>query len=288
MRAVPHEFLGDLPATPPRLQRADGAACLRFARRGPSSALADLYQRAPCRVLFPHPPAHEPPQAVLVTTTGGLTGGDRLRIDVAVDAGAAATVTTQAAEKLYRSAGGEAEIDIGLSVQRGGWAEWLMQETILFDGARLRRRTQIDVAEGARLLAVESLVFGRSAMGESFARGSVFDSWRLKRDGKLRWADAQRFDATERKLRFAYEGAAGAATILYVGADAPARLDLVRETLRGTDIACGGGATVMDELLLVRVLADDATSLRATVATLVAALRAAAGFAASVPRVWQC
>src|SRR4051812_17746226 len=166
MRAATKELSRDVPASPVRLQRADGAACLRFARRGPSSALADLYQRAPCRVLFPHPPAHEPPQAVLVTTTGGLTGGDRLRIDVAVDAGAAATVTTQAAEKLYRSIDGDAEIDISISVQRGGWAEWLMQETILFDGARLRRRTELDVATGARLLAVESLVFGRSAMGE--------------------------------------------------------------------------------------------------------------------------
>ncbi|GIL39318.1 urease accessory protein UreD [Roseiterribacter gracilis] len=273
----------DLPATPVRLQRADGAACLRFARRGPSSALADLYQRAPCRVLFPHPPAHEPPQAVLVTTTGGLTGGDRLRVDVAVDAGAAATVTTQAAEKLYRSAGGDAEIDISISVQRGGWAEWLMQETILFDGARLQRKTQIDVAEGARLLAVESLVFGRSAMGESFTRGTVFDSWRLRRDGKLRWADAQRFDAADTQLRFSYQGAAAAATLLYVGADAPSRLALVRDTLDGD-----GGATVMDELLLVRAIADDATSLRATVARLVAALRGAAGFAATVPRVWQC
>lgn len=283
MRAVALALPVAFPGTPVRLQRADGAACLRFARRGPSSALADLYQRAPCRVLFPHPPAHEPPQAVLVTTTGGLTGGDRLRIDVAVDAGAAATVTTQAAEKLYRSSGGDAEIDIGLSVQRGGWAEWLMQETILFDGARLRRRTQIDVAEGARLLAVESLVFGRSAMGETFTRGAVFDSWRLRRDGRLRWADAQRFDAAETSLRFSYEGAAAAATILYVGADAPSRLPLVREKLQGD-----GGATLMDELLLVRVLADDAAALRVTVASLVAALRGAAGFAATVPRVWQC
>jgi urease accessory protein len=273
----------DLPATPLRLQRADGAACLRFARRGPSSALADLYQRAPCRVLFPHPPAHEPPQAVLVTTTGGLTGGDRLRIDVAVDAGASATVTTQAAEKLYRALDGEAEIEIALSVQRGGWAEWLMQETILFDGARLRRRTEIDVAAGARLLAVESLVFGRRAMGEDFTRGAVFDSWRLRRDGRLRWADAQRFDAAERNLRFAYAGAAAAATLLYVGADAPARLSLVRETLD-----CNGGATLIDELLLVRVLADDAAALRATIATLITRLRNAAGFAAGVPRVWQC
>ncbi|HYD98575.1 MAG TPA: urease accessory protein UreD, partial [Alphaproteobacteria bacterium] len=163
-----------------RHQRVDGAARLAYARRGGVSALADLYQRAPCRLLFPDAGPDEPPQAVLLTTSGGLTGGDRLAVAVEVAASAAATVTAQAAEKLYRAGEDDCAVDIALTVGPGAWAEWLMQETILFDGARLRRRTAADIAPGGRLLAVESVVFGRAAMGEDFRRGLLHDSWRVR------------------------------------------------------------------------------------------------------------
>ena len=87
---------------PGLLQRGDGAAEIGFALRGGRSALADLYQRTPCRVLFPRVEADEPPVAVVLTTSGGLTGGDRLRLAITVGEEAAAVVTTQAAEKIYR------------------------------------------------------------------------------------------------------------------------------------------------------------------------------------------
>src|ERR1700688_2525799 len=146
--------------TQQRHERVDGAARIEFkVGHGGRTVLGDLYQRAPCRVLFPSVEAGEPTQAVLLTTSGGLTGGDRTDVQIGVRAGAQATVTTQAAEKLYRALPQDPEtmIQVGMRVDAGGSAEWLAQETIVFDGARLRREFRADVAPTARLLATETL-----------------------------------------------------------------------------------------------------------------------------------
>ncbi len=269
-----------------RHQRVDGAARLAVGVGG----LADLYQRAPCRLLFPDGEPGEPLQAVSITTTGGLTGGDRIRVELAVAAGAAATLTTQAAERLYRVLPGDADIAIEthVGVAAGAWAEWLAQEAILFDGTRVRRSFEADVAPTGRLLAVESLVFGRTAMGETVRTGRVHDSWRIRRDGRLVWVDALRLDgdiAVQMAAPFAFGAACSAATLVYVGADAAEHLALARTLIDG----CDGGATSFDGLLIVRLLAADAAALRRTVMRLAAGLRAAAGgFADAMPNVWHC
>src|SRR4029453_19030832 len=97
----------------PRMQRASGESRVVFAVRDGATRLADLYQRDPCRVLFPEPELGEPRQAVLLTTSGGVTGGDSLAMAIEVEAGAEAVATTQAAEKIYRAAkdGGACAID---------------------------------------------------------------------------------------------------------------------------------------------------------------------------------
>ncbi|MGE0717812.1 MAG: urease accessory protein UreD, partial [Alphaproteobacteria bacterium] len=156
-------FEPDPPAAPLHLQRSNGAGLVRFAAGRSRARLADLHQSDPVRLLFPDPPSGEPATAVVVTTSGGIAGGDRIRLSLAADAGAVASVGTQAAEKVYRSTGADARIGVGLAAGDGAWLEWLPQETILFDGARLRRKTEADVAPGGRLLALEMVVFGRIA-----------------------------------------------------------------------------------------------------------------------------
>lgn len=276
-----------------RAQRVDGALRLRYARdENGTTRLADLYQRAPCRVLFPDVERDEPPQAVLLTTSGGLTGGDRLRIEIDIGAGARATLTTQAAEKLYRAADDEADtqIDIALRVGTGAYAEWLAQETILFDRARLRRRLGAELMPGARLLAVESIVFGRRAMDEDYRQGRLHDSWHIRCGGRLVWADALHLNgdiAAQRAAPYGFGKACGSATVLYAGEDAAQQLDAVRTAL--VETAPDSGATVIDGVLVARLLADDAVQLRHAVATLTTQLRAStAGLPAQLPRVWQC
>jgi len=215
------------------LERGDGAAEIVFRKSDCGSVLAHLYQRAPCRALFPRAASGDLPLAVLVTTSGALAGGDRLRLDVAVEAGAAAVVTTSAAEKVYRSLGPDCHIRTSLVVAEGGWLEWLPQEAILFDGARLDRRTTVELAASARLLACETVVFGRGARGERFGAGRLFDSWRLRRAGRLVWADALDLDPADGALTApaGFGGAVAMTMLLYVGPDAAGLLDAARGTV---------------------------------------------------------
>jgi len=106
------------------LERGDGRAELRFERRNGATALAHLYQRSPCRILFPNSAEGDLPVAVMVTTSGGLAGGDRLHIEMGAGAGAKAVVTAQAAEKIYRSLADQYLVmDRGEVVKRGAGAD---------------------------------------------------------------------------------------------------------------------------------------------------------------------
>ena len=98
-----------------------------------------------------------------------------------VGEGARLVVGTAAAEKIYRSTGPDADMEVALAVRAGGQLAWLPQETILFDRARLSRRIEIDLAEGASLVMAEAVVFGRAAMGETMREGRFADRWRLRR-----------------------------------------------------------------------------------------------------------
>jgi len=274
-------------------QRVDGEARIAF-RRGPGghTTLADLYQRAPCRVMFPATEADESIQAVLLTTSGGLTGGDRTRVAVSVAHGAQATLTTQAAEKIYRAlpGTGDAIVQVEMQIDAGAWAEWLAQETIVFQGSRLRRQFDADVAPSGRLLAVESIVFGRTAMGEHFDRGLLHDAWRVRRSGKLVWTDALHMEGDVRQLRcasFGFGTSVACSTVVYVGADAPQQLVEARRILGQCPLPCG--ATSLEGIMVARLMADDAVELRAAVMQLIAGIRqSAAALPARLPRVWHC
>lgn len=285
-RFKPH-LVAQTPAAP-RLQRGQGAARMTFKARAGRTELADLYQSDPCRVLFPAPDPGEPFVAVLLTTSGGLTGGDKVEIEVVAEADTVAVVSSQSAEKIYRALGPPTVIRADLTVAPGAWLEWLPHETILFDRARLDRRIELHLAPGARVLAGELIVLGRTARGESFDTGLLHEAWRVMRDGKLIWADVLRLDGDIPSLLAHPAGFAGhfaQATIVFAADDAPAHLDAARAALE----ACASAAavTVVNGLLIARFLASDAQLLRREVGVLWLALRRAAGGpAAPLPRVW--
>lgn len=269
-----------------RLQRSDGAAEVGFVHRHGETRLSHLFQSDPCRVMFPWPDAGDVPQAVLVTTSGGLTDGDRVRVAVRCGEGAAAVVTGQAAEKIYRAAGTAAcRIDVGIDVKDGGCLEWLPQETIVFDGARLARRVEARLDGQAQLLACEMLVLGRSASGERFTHGAIHDSWRLRRDGRLVWADALQLNGPPPRAA-GFGEATASAFALYSGPDAAAQLDRSRALLAEMDTP-RSGTTLVNGILLARFLGQ-AKDVRRSLVGWLAALRAAAlGRPAQLPRLWH-
>jgi len=177
-----------------------------------------------------------------------------------------------------------------MQIGPAAWAEWLAQETIVFEGSRLRRSFAADVAPSGRLLAVESIVFGRTAMGEQFDTGLLHDAWRISRSGKLIWADALHLEGEVRQLRgapFGFGTSVACSTVLYVGADATQQLTEARRILSQCDLPCG--ATSLDGIVVARIMAADAVELRSLVMQLVAGLRwSAASLPARLPRVWSC
>ncbi|MEM9012371.1 MAG: urease accessory protein UreD [Pseudomonadota bacterium] len=277
----------DAPAPPPRprfdpaaVPRAEGAARLQVAPDEVGrTRLRRLYQRGALKCLLPGRPARM--EAVLLNTAGGLTGGDRLSVEVRAEAGAELTVTSQAAERLYRAPpGSEAAVDIRLTADAGATLIWLPQETIVFDRAALRRRIEVELAADARLLLVEGLVLGRLAMGERVAEATLRDHWRIRRAGRLVFAEALRLSgdiaaATAGPATFA--GHLAAATLLYAAPDAEARLQPLRAAL-----GPAGGASLRDGLLIARLLAPDGAALRHRLVRAVDAILPDA-----LPRVWS-
>jgi urease accessory protein len=258
-----------------------------FAQRG-ATRLARLFQKAPLRVLMPRPAPGEPPCAVLLNTSGGIVGGDALQVEVLLEAGAAAVITSQAAEKAYRSAGAHATLDVALDLADGAWLEWLPQETILFDGARLRRRLRVDAAAEARLLAAEMLVFGRRARGERFQSGFLYDSCEVRIGRWLVWADALRLAPEPGSLLdapFGFGGAAAFATCIYVAPDAADRVALARDLAAWSDVQ--SGATCVGPVLVMRWLAPDPASARQALQQFCARFRhTVAGWPKGVPAIW--
>ncbi len=268
-------------ASPIRHQRATGTLRLVLGRDG----LRRLHHSAPLRALFPDP-APGAFEVAVANVAGGLAGGDAVTTECALEAGARATVTGAAAEKVYRALDGAATaVRATLDLAAGATLEWLPQETILFDGARLRRRTEARVAPGATLLASEMLVFGRRARGETFAAGFLLDAWRLRGlGGALLWADALRLadPAAELARPHGLAGAEACALLLLAGEGAARHRDLARE------LAAGHATVPRPGLLLLRWLGG-ASAVREGLRGAVAELRhAALGLPRGLPRLWRC
>ncbi|RVT40734.1 urease accessory protein UreD [Sphingobium algorifonticola] len=269
-----------------RHQRVDGHARIAFGANG----ISDLYQRAPCRLLFPDGADGDGLTAVSITTSGGLTGGDRVALDIIVDDHACGIVTTQAADKLYRVLPDDPDIKVNTSITvgRGASCQWLSQEAILFDRTRMRRTLHADLALDARLFAVETVVLGRGAMGETFRQGLVHDSWRIRRGDRLEWADTLHVDGRFDRIAaepYGFGGARALATLLYTAPDAADYLHIARDLAQPPF----GGATCFDGLLILRMLRDDPQQLRRDVVRAASVLRAAAlGTSPNMPALWYC
>jgi urease accessory protein len=278
---------GNAGRTCPELQRARGELVIGWKRRDDGTVLARLRQAGCLKARFPAPCGDGAAEAVTVNVSGGIAAGDVLSTEIDAQEGTRVTLASQAAERLYRSlpASAPAKVRNRMLVGSDALVEWLPQETILFNESALDRVLDVDMAEDASVLCVESLVFGRAAMGEQVRRVSVRDVIRLRRNGRLVFHDAIRLDGDAVRLmaRPAIGGGNRAvAALVHAAPDAELRRDSIRDALASAPAECG--ASGWDGMLVARIIAEDGARLRAGIVMALSALRDGR----ALPRSWMC
>lgn len=227
-----------------------------------------------------------------MNTSGGLTDGDALSNEICWHRGTRATVTTQAAERIYRAATQDvARVTTRISIDDSCLAGWLPQETIVFNGARLVRTLEIDMKSTSRLVALESIVFGRRAMGETVSYGMVSDRWRVRIDGRLEFSDNFLLDDQltgrigEYLNRTSVANTAHCvATLIIVAAGSDEVVEYARKLASPAGAAVG--ATRLGRLAVIRILAGDSQAMRKTTGQIITVLGSTLDI--ELPRVWHC
>lgn len=220
---------------------------LRQDRNGPLFVQKPFYPEGPatCHTYIIHPP-------------GGVVGGDRLGLDVTLDAGSQALITAPAAAKFYRSAGPTAVQINRLEVGPAAVLEWLPQETIIYDGARLRMRTLVRLAPGAGFMGWEMICLGLPACGQRFAAGRIDQRFEIWREDRPLLVEPLHIGSADPLLN-AQWGMGGRPVIgtLAATVEQPAVVDAIR---RRVTVEPGSGlfaVTRVDGLTLCRFLGDD-------------------------------
>ncbi len=258
--------------------RARGQITLTVAHEHGKTRRKRVQESGSLRARFPNVTGSEL-ETVIVNTACGIAGGDRFALDISAGEGTDLLVSGAAAEKIYRAIGADTEISVKLDVATGASLRWMPQETILFDRARLTRSIEIDLAADASVLLVEAVVFGRAAMGETVREGSLTDRWRMRRDGKLIFAETLRLDGAiaDTLARPAIgNGGAAIATILIAPAD-----ETLIERLRAIECSGEVGISAWNGFALARLCAVDGAALRRDIVAILAALDRG-----TLPRLW--
>jgi urease accessory protein len=272
------------------LQRAEGSCRIVLGGSEKGTRVMDLYQKSPVRILFPGTTGSRFEEAVLVNTSGGVAGGDRLETSVTALEDASIAITTQAAEKVYRALEQSAHILTTLKTRNAARLAWLPQETIVFNRARLFRETRVEVSSGTELLALEWLVLGRAAHGETLSAATVTDRWRIMKDGRLVWADS--FRITDDVLSNIWrkpllDDCTAIATLVHFGPEPGARLELMRDI--ASSLRCHCGVTFVGGLMIARFASRSSYDLRTALRSVLQQF--GDGLACGpfqVPKMWSC
>ncbi len=263
------------------MQRSNGVGRLGAIGASGSTMLKTLYQQGNAKLRIPTDHQCATLEAVMINTSGGMTGGDELNWTFEANRGADLSLTTQACERIYKSTGDYARSSVQLKAGDDSSLSWLPQETILFDQAKMRRKIDLDLAQNARALVLEPIVFGRMAMGENVTKATIHDRWRIRQNGQLVHAEDFRMSGEiDEQLNHGavFAGNRAIATALLIGPDAEALLDDAR-SIAGDS----GAASFWNGKLLVRLVAADSYSLRKSLVPLIRCLSGNA----TLPKCWM-
>jgi len=198
-----------------------------------------------CHVYVLHPP-------------GGIVAGDRLSISASAATESQALITTPAAGKFYRSGGAQASLSVSLNVASNATLEWLPQETIIYEGARLVSNMNIELEAEAGFIGWEVLALGRPASGEGFNSGEATLNWRISRAGQLFYRERLRLDAIAFAARWGLNGESACGTLFACPAS-QAHLEAVQQLIGDHPAR---GVTHIDDMLICRAIDARADRLR--------------------------
>jgi len=242
---------------------------LRFAARGERTVLAERRHRGPLLVQKPLYPEGAPCHAVILHPPAGIAGGDVLDIEVTLEPGAHGVLATPGATKWYKSVGRESVQRVTLRVAPGARLDWLPQENIVYDEARARIATRVEVAPGGSAIGWDALVLGRRASGEHWSSGAVWlDTW-IGGTERAQWIEQAHVEAGS-PLRDALAGMDGLGvmgTLWAVGEGAtPELAERLAEILPYTPALRAGVSCLPaaggQQMLLLRVLGERMEAVR--------------------------
>jgi urease accessory protein len=272
------------------LERARAAGRAVFDRARNRTRLADLYEKFPTRIMLPQIAGDAAKEAVVVNAAGGITGGDHFELDIVALPDAHVVMTSQAAEKIYRALNEPARVTTRLKVSEAAKLAWLPQETIVFDKARISRQIEIEFHSESEVMALEWLVLGRTAYGEEVRSGYIRDSWRVRRDGRLIWADSflasdSTFQHLAKKALLSDRKAIG--TLIYFGPGLDQKLETLREIAESQQCDCA--VTIVSGLIVIRLAATDYSGLKAALICVLQHFEHELGPGPfRVPKMWSC
>lgn len=272
------------------LERSRAVGRVVFDRPGNGTRVANIYEKFPTRIMLPQIAGDAAREAVVVNAAGGITGGDRFELEIVALHDAHVVMTSQAAEKIYRALNEPARVTTRLKTSETAKLAWLPQETIVFDKARISRQTEVEFHSGSEFMALEWLVLGRAAHGEEIGSGYIRDSWLIKRDGRLIWADSflltdSTFVHLTRKALLSDRKAIG--TLIYFGPELDRRLEALREVAQSQECDCA--VTMVSGLIVIRLAARDGFGLKVALICVLQHFEREYGPGPfRVPKMWSC
>lgn len=239
-----------------------GRLRLVFERRS-GTILAEQSFRAPFHVQRAiHCDERLPEMAYLyvMSTSGGILGGDSHHMEIVLKENAMAHVTTQGATRVYETRTEDASLSMDITLAENSYLEFMPDQTIPYGGSSYHQTASISASRTATLVYVDVVTSGRRAMGESF-RYDMFrtDVTARDEDGGMIFWDAAVLEPAKRNI--AKYGILGDCTVtgsLYVLAPRSHTnilYDGINRLVSGNTAVTGGASMMRDNAgVLVRLL----------------------------------
>ncbi len=252
---------------------------LAFAQRGSRTVLVHRTHAGPLAVQKPlYPEGDAICHAVIVHPPGGLAAGDTLAMDLRVQPGAHALLTTPGATKWYKSTAERPSSQrIHITLEESARVDWLPQDNIYFDGSHAHQQLIVRLAAGATAMGWDHALLGRRASGERWQHACLRALTRLiGANGRPLWEERQVLRSGDTILD-APQGLAGLPAYGAFWCLGPACTPELAQML-APDLPCNprlrvGATALPGGVLLIRGLAVEPETLRTLFARLWLRLR---------------